>query len=254
MSILRITTANVRVDLEAWLAEKVIRHEIARGGATILNEVGDRAEIFDEIEQEGYYGVVRFEHASRRNNVIVYDLAELKKLRSLSTILHRSRLFRSANRDMTSAKFLHRASGRKIWINAVHFVPHADDARRPGWITRLSRRSLVLRAIAVVVGVIRRQGRFGAVVVTGGDFNIPDEVDRGQDPQGLQRQMARAGARSSLDVLGVPSARGTHGDEYLDAIYLRARPGAARFLSQRVNPKSFSDHRSLTVAVEMTLG
>ncbi|MGI8682020.1 MAG: GH25 family lysozyme [Mycobacteriales bacterium] len=250
---LHALTANIRVDLPDRDAETEIRRDLAFGpDVLLLQEVGGRAAVFDRIAGEGVYGEVRFGRQSgigggaARNNVILYRRARLGLTDRESTLLHRSILFRSATRYLTSALFLDQQTGRPVPVNNVHMVPHADTSA--GWLTSYPRRRLVIAALDVITAKIAVQKASGALVITGGDWNNNDKADAGQDKANVQARLGAVGARSNFDVLGTAAYTGTHGRDFYDSIYVT---GPAAFARETVHPRGLSDHHAVSVWLEV---
>lgn len=164
--------------------------------------------------------------------------------------------FPGAKRYGVQAVFRDLETGWKWDIEGDHFVPHADDPKRPGAIIRTPRgRLAVVPAIQSIVRRLRL-GRVGQKIRVG-DYNVDLDADlRHHDPNDMLERFNRAGLYSDVQLLG--PVHDTHGRNEYDWVLVRftgrrktwTRPNRRAWLvGHGTGPKLASDHRDRYIVV-----
>lgn len=140
----------------------------------------------------------------------------------------------------------HRATGKLVTVINAHIVPGIEDHARPGTPANNANAKVARRAIRKVAKLYRTAE--GTAVGTG-DFNWNYAADvRVQHPKYVQR--IGQYATSSYEALGLGSVAPTHGNRYIDYVWL-GRQSAAAFVKHKSLGGYRSDHRPLLAAIEL---
>jgi hypothetical protein len=158
------------------------------------------------------------------------------------------------NRLVAVVTLRHRETGRLLTVVDTHLPQKIEDLSWPGhWAETLNagRARHQLTAIRKLWAAAR-----GRWVVGTGDYNFDARADARVRLPNAPREALAGTARSSFQVLGLPSTP-THqpGDRYIDYVWADEqglRDGEIRFLGQRVVRGLNSDHNA--VVARLSLG
>lgn len=236
---LRVTTANVRSDItgDARRAE----YAAAAAVSDVLCTQEDHTVKAADLMPAGW-GT----YQGRTGRCCVHWRESVLGKRSARTLLLNAAnglTFPAASRKAATVVLRHRATGRSVKVTSVHFVPHADDDRRPGVLTPKPRGAKAV--VPSIEALVADAARFPAdVQIVGGDVNVDVDGDLRIRDMGMVERLRAAGFVTDVEALG--PTPDTHGAQEYDWLLVKG----GRWTWHRTLPKRRSDHRAKTAVVE----
>lgn len=237
-------------------------YRFALAGADVLVVAESHTRDAREFVDPKIWGTIH-EHGGRRGRIAIHwRLKTARLVRSNLALLNKGNGldFPGAERWAQVARFQHLLTGRYVNLEGDHFVPHADDAKRPGAITPLPRGA---KAVIPAIQSIRKRWvkNLAGIDILVGDYNIDLDADlRHKSANDMLERVNAFGFRSDVQLLG--PVQDTHGHNEYDWILLRlwgpirnwTRGNAVAWVkSHGTGPKRKSDHRDRWVRIRITV-